>query len=58
MKQVPTGLTYDDVLLEPHQSPVRSQKEMNTSSWFTRHIPLSIAIVSSNIDTVTRLPWR
>ena len=47
------GLTDDDVLLEPKHSLVRSRKEVDTSTWYTRNIPLNTPIVSSNMDTMT-----
>ena len=56
MEGLRTGLTYDDVLLEPKHSSVRSRKEVDTSTWFTRNIPLHIPIVSSNMDAVTEAP--
>lgn len=47
------GLTFDDVLLVPKYSDVKSRKDANTRSRFSRDIPLSIPVVSSNMDTVT-----
>ena len=47
------GLTFDDVLLVPKYSNVKSRKDANTASRFSRRIPLSIPIVSANMDTVT-----
>ncbi len=47
------GLTFDDVLLVPKYSDVRSRKDASTASRFSRNIPLSIPIVSANMDTVT-----
>ena len=47
------GLTFDDVLIEPRRSRVRSRKEVDTSSQFSRHINLNIPIVSANMETVT-----
>ena len=47
------GLTFDDVLLVPKYSDVTSRKDANTKSKFSRGIPLSIPIVSANMDTVT-----
>jgi IMP dehydrogenase len=51
--EIKFGLTYDDVLLVPKYSEVRSRKEVNTETMFTRRIKLSIPIVSANMDTVT-----
>lgn len=47
------GLTFDDVLLVPKYSDVRSRRDANTASMFSRSIPVSIPVVSSNMDTVT-----
>lgn len=47
------GLTYDDVLLEPKRSRVRSRRQVDTRTRFSRHIELAIPIVSANMDTVT-----
>jgi IMP dehydrogenase len=48
-----TALTFDDVLLVPRRSSVRSRRAVNTRTCFSRHISLSIPIVSANMDTVT-----
>jgi IMP dehydrogenase len=47
------GLTFDDVLLVPHRSSIKSRKDVSTSSWLVPGVRLSIPIVSSNMDTVT-----
>ena len=47
------GLTFDDVLLVPKLSNVRSRKEADTTTRFSRRIELTIPIVSANMDTVT-----
>lgn len=49
----PKGLTYDDVLLIPQKSRIRSRSEVDTSTHLSRNIKLSIPFVSSNVDTVT-----
>jgi IMP dehydrogenase len=49
---IPLGLTFDDVLLQPLASSVLpSQADTRTS--LTREIPLNIPILSSAMDTVT-----
>ena len=49
---IPLGLTFDDVLLQPLQSSVLpSQAE--TTTLFTREISLNIPLISSAMDTVT-----
>jgi IMP dehydrogenase len=47
------GLTFDDVLLVPKRSPIRSRLEVDTSSWLAPGIRLAIPVVSANMDTVT-----
>jgi IMP dehydrogenase len=47
------GLSFDDVLLVPRRSPIRSRKEVDTRSRFTRRIWLNIPIASAAMDTVT-----
>ena len=47
------GLTFDDVLLIPKRSSVRSRREIDTSTQLSRNIKLNIPIVSANMDTVT-----
>ena len=48
-----TALTFDDVLLVPKRSGIRSRHAVNTRTEFSRHITLTVPIVSSNMDTVT-----
>ena len=47
------GLTFDDVLLVPKRSSIRSRKDVSTETWLTPQIRLHIPIVSANMDTVT-----
>lgn len=47
------ALTFDDVLLVPRRSSIRSRRAVTTRTQFSRRITLSIPIVSSNMDTVT-----
>ncbi|HLJ66495.1 MAG TPA: IMP dehydrogenase [Chloroflexota bacterium] len=47
------GLTYDDVLLVPRYSAIRSRRDVDTSARLTRLIQLRVPIVSANMDTVT-----
>ena len=50
------GLTFDDVLLVPKRSPVRSRGDVSTATQLSRHIAMEIPIVSANMDTVTE--WK
>jgi len=56
MTEIRTGLTYDDVLLVPRRSRVRSRQDVSTRSSFTPRIELEVPIVSANMDTVTTAP--
>ncbi len=47
------GLTFDDVLLVPKFSDVKSRRDADTRTRFSRNIRLEIPIVSANMDTVT-----
>ncbi len=54
MKILPeVALTYDDVLLVPQHSDVRSRRTLATSTRLTPTIGLQIPIVSANMDSVT-----
>lgn len=46
------GITFDDVLLSPAFSQVLP-REVSTSTFFSRNIPLNSPIVSAAMDTVT-----
>lgn len=50
--EIPTGLTFDDVLLVPARSDV-VPAEVDVSTYFTPNIKLNIPIVSAAMDTVT-----
>jgi len=49
---IPLGLTFDDVLLQPLQSSVLPSQAVTTTQ-LTREIPLNIPLISSAMDTVT-----
>ncbi len=49
---IPLGLTFDDVLLQPLQSSVLPS-QADTSTFLTREISLNIPLLSSAMDTVT-----
>jgi IMP dehydrogenase len=48
-----TALTFDDVLLAPRRSSVRSRQAVSTHTCFSRRIALAIPVVAANMDTVT-----
>jgi IMP dehydrogenase len=50
---IPVALSYDDVMLVPQRSGIRSRADVETSTRFTRRLRLSVPIVSANMDTIT-----
>jgi IMP dehydrogenase len=48
-----TALTFDDVLLAPRRSAIRSRQAVSTHTCFSRRVALAIPIVAANMDTVT-----
>ncbi len=56
MNEILVGLTYDDVLLVPRRSRVRSRQDVSTRASFTPGIELEVPIMSANMDTVTTAP--
>ena len=54
MKIRPTkGLTFEDVLLIPRRSPIKSRRDVSTRTRLTDRIYLNIPVISANMDTVT-----
>ena len=51
--EMPLALTYEDVLLQPRFSTVRSRRDVDTSAYFARQIALKTPLISANMDTVT-----
>lgn len=47
------GLTFDDVLLVPRKSTVRSRRDVNTTARLSRHIEVKVPIIGAPMDTVT-----
>lgn len=52
LENLRVGLTYDDVLLVPRRSSVRSRQHVSTRTRLSRSIELEIPIVAANMDTV------
>jgi IMP dehydrogenase len=53
--RVPEALTFDDVLLRPKESRVEPD-EADTSTRVSKHVSLTIPILSAAMDTVTEAP--
>eukprot|EP01059_Diplonema_ambulator_P013411 TRINITY_DN23932_c0_g1_i1.p1 TRINITY_DN23932_c0_g1~~TRINITY_DN23932_c0_g1_i1.p1 ORF type:complete len:511 (+),score=215.85 TRINITY_DN23932_c0_g1_i1:38-1534(+) len=51
-EDIPLRFTYDDVLLIPKRSHIKSRKDVHTRTMLSRNIELNIPIVASNMDTV------
>src|SRR5215207_1501831 len=47
------GLAYNDVLLVPHYSRVRSRNEVDLSTGIAPGITVAVPLLSANMDTVT-----
>jgi IMP dehydrogenase len=50
---IPLALSFDDVMLVPRRSGIRSRREVDTSTRLTRRLRLHVPIVAANMDTVT-----
>lgn len=50
------GLTYDDVLIVPSKSAVRSRKDPNLATRLTQNHQIQLPFISANMDTVTESP--
>lgn len=47
------ALTFDDVLLVPQYSTVKSRQDVNLKTKISKNVSLNMPLVSSNMDTVT-----
>ncbi|MGE0631732.1 MAG: guanosine monophosphate reductase [Pseudobdellovibrionaceae bacterium] len=47
------GLTFDDVLMMPTRSEIRSRKDPSLQTPLTRSLNIDLPIISANMDTVT-----
>ena len=51
-KEIITGLTFDDVLIQPNYSDIMPH-EVDLTTWLTRDIKLNTPLLSAAMDTVT-----
>ncbi len=49
---IPLALSYDDVMLVPQRSTIRSRSDVDTSTRLTRNVRIAMPIVAANMDTV------
>ncbi|MDY7101998.1 MAG: IMP dehydrogenase [Actinomycetota bacterium] len=52
LDNIRTGLTFDDVLLVPRRSSIRSRQDVSLRTQLTRNLALDVPIVAANMDTV------
>lgn len=49
---IPLGLTYDDVLLIPRRSRIRSRLQVDLSTQLTRKLSLKVPVIAANMDSI------
>ena len=49
MQEIRTALTYDDVLLVPQRSELRSRQNTDVSTYLTKNIKLNIVTKMKNL---------
>ena len=54
--KTPQALSYDDVLLVPQYSDIRSRKEVDISTDIGNNLKLSLPIIASPMDTIAETP--
>lgn len=52
MNSLEIGLTYDDVLLIPRRSRIRSRMQVNLNTQLTRQLRLELPVIAANMDLV------
>lgn len=52
LDELPLALTYDDVLLVPQRSGIRSRSQVSLTSKLTTNIGLETPVLAANMDTV------
>ncbi|MGI9595231.1 MAG: guanosine monophosphate reductase, partial [Acidimicrobiales bacterium] len=52
LNNLSVGLTFDDVLLVPRRSDIRSRQDVSVSTKLSKRIELQLPIVAANMDTV------
>lgn len=49
---IPMGFTYDDVLLVPRRSRIRSRLQVDLSTQLTRSLSLKVPLIAANMDSI------
>lgn len=52
-QKFPLGLSYDDVLLVPQYSEIKSRSDVDLSTQITPNLKLGIPLISSNMSSIT-----
>ena len=52
LENLPLALTYDDVLIVPQRSDIRSRSQVNLATRLTRSIDMTTPVIAANMDTV------
>jgi len=52
ISDLPLALTYDDVLIVPQRSGIRSRSQVDLASHLTRDIEMNTPVIAANMDTV------
>ena len=52
LDRVRTGLTFDDVLLVPKRSRIRSRQDVSLRTRLSQHVEIGIPVIAANMDTV------
>ncbi|MEM7284861.1 MAG: IMP dehydrogenase [Actinomycetota bacterium] len=52
LDRVRTGLTFDDVLLVPKRSRIRSRQDVSLQTRLSQNVEIGIPVIAANMDTV------
>jgi IMP dehydrogenase/GMP reductase len=52
LAELRTGLTFDDVLIVPRRSSIRSRQDVSVRTRLSRRVELDLPVVAANMDTV------
>ena len=52
LDRIRTGLTFDDVLLVPRRSSIRSRGDVSLRTRLSRNVEIDLPIIAANMDTV------